>query len=1276
MNLLLRYQILLIFIFLIIGLASASLASAATAIYRSVGPSATAALASNTSPASSTVSVSSGTATFSAALPDNIGVGDALIIDTNDSGTITSADTLLFIHGRTDSTHYIVKTHTGATPADISNNDVYQIYRAYISLTNAENGVKNTSIPMTFNGGNRSLTANDEVWNIACYANGTVADTAAVYADGWTTDTTRYLRVYTPVSSEEVGVSQRHFGKWDENKYKMVFNGTSTNNAYMFFTSTISYVKLEGIQAHLNGYETGGDGLSFAFGFGGSTAGEFTVANNIIKATPTTGSGKAVQANSTNRRYRIYNNIFYGWRGGSSSAGVWSSDSDTKVYNNTAIDSDAGFLVTSNNNPVAKNNITQNCTDGFLGLFNAASDYNISDISSDAPSPSYRSGLATEITFINENNKDFHLSQSDTFARGTGANLTADASMPFSIDIDEQLRNSAGAGWDIGADEGTAEFAASVMQSGGDYSTLSSWETGVQTDLVADTTRVFNHGGITGAIADNASVTGVTSGATATVVHAASTQILLENITGTFVSGETIQVTAGNSVVISDNGNPASAAAKIDGAWTIADTTAVSIDGWNTGADNYIKIYTIGLARHTGKWDGGKYRIEKSGGGSCLISYENNIKIDGLQVKIADANLGYGLRINDLTGSYTNYIANNIIVGSNNGMGVLIDNSATETSYNIYNNVIYNWGSETESYGILADNHAGNPTLNVYNNTVLNSGRGISSQDGNNGRYVNNISINNGNGDFYLGTGFDYANNNISLDSTAPGSGSKVNAQVKFISTATGSEDFHLASDDKFARDFGADLSADSGFAFNVDMDSQPRSGSWDVGADESINKIYRSVGPSATGILDSDSGHTKSLTELKNGVATFSSNLPDNVGVGDVVIIDTSNNEAINSTDTLLFIHRRNSPTSYNLRTHTGAVPVNITSNDTYAIYRAYTSLSNAESGTINSALSGLSFAAFNGGNRDLVANNEQWNITCYANGATADTTAVNIDGWVTDEQNFIKVYTPVYTNEVGVAQRHDGKWDNNKYQIVVGEGPNQAIYSPTRHIVLDGLQIRRTGVTSTFFRGIQIGGGAIISNSIIAADSNVGLNSSGILVDADSDSSYIFNNVIYGYDENAQDSGISIGGEYKVYVYNNTVTNCLTGITDFSTEDPVLKNNISYNNTDNYDCTCEISSTNNLSGPTQADAPGLNPINNATILFLDEVNKDFRLSSDDTVAKGAGLNLSADANLSFSDDIRGQSRPASPDVWSVGACEVLEHQKVRMEGAQIKMEGSVKME
>ena len=111
------------------------------------------------------------------------------------------------------------------------------------------------------------------------------------------------------------------------------------------------------------------------------------------------------------------------------------------------------------------------------------------------------------------------------------------------------------------------------------------------------------------------------------------------------------------------------------------------------------------------------------------------------------------------------------------------------------------------------------------------------------------------------------------------------------------------------------------------------------------------------------------------------------------------------------------------------------------------------------------------------------------------------------------------------------------------------------------------------------------------------------------------------------------------------------------------VAKNNLAYGNVYNYRPdprfvparsavgTFDASSTNNLSGPTQTDAPGSNPRNATTVTFVNAAGDDFHLAATDTGARGQGADLSADAGLSFAVDVDGGPRRAP---WEIGADEV----------------------
>lgn len=72
--------------------------------------------------------------------------------------------------------------------------------------------------------------------------------------------------------------------------------------------------------------------------------------------------------------------------------------------------------------------------------------------------------------------------------------------------------------------------------------------------------------------------------------------------------------------------------------------------------------------------------------------------------------------------------------------------------------------------------------------------------------------------------------NNAADDATAPGTDSRDDQTFGFVSEA--GDDWHLLQTDGGARNFGKDLSADSDFAFNDDIDAELFV-DWDIGMDE-----------------------------------------------------------------------------------------------------------------------------------------------------------------------------------------------------------------------------------------------------------------------------------------------------------------------------------------------------------------------------------------------------------------------------------------------------------
>ena len=194
------------FVLVIVFLLIPTLSFAATDVYYSVGTN-----ASDLKNGSTTITISSGVATFNVSQLDKIGVGDK----------ITYVGNVSYISGRINSSAYNVVTAKGAVPLDVSDMIVYNITRAFNSLDDAVDASDGDGV--CANDSNHlntsNLTEGNYTLNIACYGDG--ADTGTVTVDGWTTGVDNYIKIYTLVNSNKVGVSQMHSGVWGTGKYRL-----------------------------------------------------------------------------------------------------------------------------------------------------------------------------------------------------------------------------------------------------------------------------------------------------------------------------------------------------------------------------------------------------------------------------------------------------------------------------------------------------------------------------------------------------------------------------------------------------------------------------------------------------------------------------------------------------------------------------------------------------------------------------------------------------------------------------------------------------------------------------------------------------------------------------------------------------------------------------------------------------------------------------------------------------------------------------------------------
>ncbi len=412
------------------------------------------------------------------------------------------------------------------------------------------------------------------------------------------------------------------------------------------------------------------------------------------------------------------------------------------------------------------------------------------------------------------------------------------------------------------------EFKATVKPTGGDYSTLSSAENGLDYTGTCDlTSSSYLTAGYDGAVGDPTQIidaeavtwdAGASSGNmihVTTVSKSGADAFFIYVAVGTLDDNDVIDDGDGNTITVAGILGTAQITIEIDGDWTgVTDTTAVTIDGWTTDEDHYIKVYTTTAARHDGKWNEGKYRLEKTAtanGDQALVIAEEYVRVFGLQIYL-DGNTnnkvpGSAIYFN-VSGSNAEIQAAQNILRQNRGAGdsfIVNDNSAQLPGVilKFWNNLLYGGAYYTGTPGTarLYRNH---PTY-VYNNTLIGPGslgNGWQIENLTNLHYFNNIAQNFANGwtgTYPNDTYMDYNLSDIAGD--APGSHSRNAATVTFADADN--DDFHLASNDAGARNYGTDLSADGNLAVTDDIDGDDRpaaTGKWDIGADEAAGMIIQ----------------------------------------------------------------------------------------------------------------------------------------------------------------------------------------------------------------------------------------------------------------------------------------------------------------------------------------------------------------------------------------------------------------------------------------------------
>jgi hypothetical protein len=300
--------------------------------------------------------------------------------------------------------------------------------------------------------------------NIACYYD-SGPDTTPATVDGYRTDPTHFVRIYTPHdTSTECNQSQRHNGRWDTTAYHIEAPVTVEWHGVLDIMD--AHVRVEGLQLEETTTDNGLAGFTVLYvrepNLDNPLPTDIRVSHTIMwnASTVPTPSRRAVFYSTgtgavAGNRSLFWNNLLFSTSPVGHGIRLSEVGMDLYFYNNTVANfGETGDMSELGAFRLFKNNIfygsgDQNLRSGYA----AGSDYNwSSDSTSTGGAHDIASGSVdwAGVQFVDVGAGDFHLAPADAGATGHGQNLSADPVLPFATDIDGDLRDNV---WDIGADE-------------------------------------------------------------------------------------------------------------------------------------------------------------------------------------------------------------------------------------------------------------------------------------------------------------------------------------------------------------------------------------------------------------------------------------------------------------------------------------------------------------------------------------------------------------------------------------------------------------------------------------------------------------------------------------------------------------------------------------------------------------------------------------------------------------------------------------------------------